>query len=639
MAREVFIRGQRVRLDSADLLGEGGEAEIYQLAGQAAGQSTGLQPEVVKLWKGPQHPDYAGDDAEKERARLGARARIRDYGTKLREFPQGLPSRVVGPVEPALSGVRSVAGFTMPLIANAQALRMYAQKPFRQQSGIDTAQMVRIFLDLYRSVDELHRRGIVIGDFNPMNVLVRGLEAFLIDADSYQFGRWLCRSFTTRYVDPLICDPREKIPLQAGQHTSDTDWYAFALMLFEGIMFVGPYGGVYRPKDTRLLVPEDARPLKRISVYNADVIYPAKAAPLATLPSRVAGYYQDLLTHDRRGRPDPEILDILLANAEGRYVDPAKITAQVRKREVIRGKVRTTRIFEGAPCTIVDAAVHNGRPVWLYHKAGEFMREFGAVVRMAQSTNLTSKIAGSRSVFAMGDTLAVVAPNAAPERYAVDRFQGRSAMFDTNARHIYWVGNGILYRDDTLGPKRIGQVLARQTRLWTGNTFGFGFYRAQGLTTAFVFDAEKTGINDSVQIPRLRGELLDAACYFSSHRAWFFTTSREENKLVNRCVTIAADGSVSAEQEADEGAASWLGSIYGKCATTAHASDGSVRHRLYAVTDTGLVGIDEIGGSLVETVRYPDTRGLLDEEATLLAGGANTFFQVTDDQVWEVVLS
>ena len=42
----------------------------------------------------------------------------------------------------------------------------------------------------------------MVGDFNDLNILVTGTDAWLIDADSFQFGTYLSPVFTERFLDP-----------------------------------------------------------------------------------------------------------------------------------------------------------------------------------------------------------------------------------------------------------------------------------------------------------------------------------------------------------------------------------------------------------------------------------------------------
>ena len=51
-----------------------------------------------------------------------------------------------------------------------------------------------------------------------------------------------------------------------------------------------------------------------------------------------------------------------------------------------------------------------------------------------------------------------------------------------------------------------------------GETFGFGFLPGRrGLSGAFLFDAERAGIDDRVSLQLPRGQIISADCVFSRH--------------------------------------------------------------------------------------------------------------------------
>src|SRR5205814_6615372 len=107
---------------------------------------------------------------------------------------------------------------------------------------------------------------------------------------------------------------------------------------------------------------------------------------------------------------------------------------------------------------------------------------------------------------------------------------GLIPSFDVNDRGRYWISQGRLLRDGRLGPELIGEVLAGQTLFWVGPTFGFGFYRAGQLHVAFVFDALRRGIKDTVKLPPLPGQLIAAECCFSADHCWFFAATQNAGK-------------------------------------------------------------------------------------------------------------
>jgi H/ACA ribonucleoprotein complex subunit 3 len=170
---------------------------------------------------------------------------------------------------------------------------------------------------------------------------------------------------------------------------------------------------------------------------------------------------------------------------------------------------------------------------------------------------------------------------------------------------------GGLRRDGRLGPERIGDVLAGQTRIWVGPDFGFGFYRAGQLQVAFVFDAERNGLNDRVALPRMTGLLTQARCSFGGDRCWFLTASEENGRTVHRCTVVMRDGRAPAAAVATAGDGSWLGLLGAGCA----AGDA-----LLMPTDDGIVRVELNGGTLTQTRTFPDTEPFVDAASKLIAG-------------------
>ena len=73
-----------------------------------------------------------------------------------------------------------------------------------------------------------------------------------------------------------------------------------------------------------------------------------------------------------------------------------------------------------------------------------------------------------------------------------------------------------------------------------------------------MFDADRSGINDSVSITPIRGQMIDSTCVFTDSRVWFFDYREAGFEVVNRAQVITADGKVEATAEAELGDGSWL---------------------------------------------------------------------------------
>jgi tRNA A-37 threonylcarbamoyl transferase component Bud32 len=611
---EVYVNGKRIRLDPAQAVGKGGEADVFKIDAKT----------VVKVFKQPDHPDVAGNPQEEK----AARARLDEHQRKLREFPDLAGMNVVTPIALAtdVSGSR-ILGYTMALVPRAEVLLRWAERPYRTQAGLDNNKAVALFRALHGTLRKLHAQGVVVGDFNDLNVLVaQATEPWLIDADSFQFGAFFCRVFTERFVDPLLCDPKASRPLLVKPHNPMSDWYAFNVMLFKSLLYCDPYGGIHRPARKADEVLHAARPLHRITVFDKDVRYPKPAIPYDRLSDVWLDHFEMVFKEDRRREfPEQLLASFRWTQCDDCGTEHARPTCPVCKKAApaavketvqVRGKVTSTRIFRTTG-EIIFAAFHGGVLRYVYwdlDDRGEtiFRREDGHVVVCSYgSPQFRWRVQAGRTLFGSHGKFHVFEKNEPdPTPTFVDSF-GTLPLFDANEQRVFWVQGGILYRRTDIGQERIGEVLENQTLFWVGPNFGFGFYRAGLLSMAFVFETEKGRLNDTVKLPSMKGHVMDSTCYFTGELCWFFVSLKEESRILNRCVLLRRNGEVVATAETDQGDGSWLGEIRGKCASGTY---------LFSVTDDGIVRLESSGPSIVKSAEYPDTEPFVHAGCHLFPG-------------------
>ncbi len=608
---EAYVDGKRMRLDPAKAVGKGGEADIFKIDPQT----------VLKLFKAPGHPDFMGNPADDK----DAQARLDEHQTKLRDFPKNLPAKVVAPSSLVTdrSG-RRILGYTMPFLDKGEVLYRYSEPSFRQ-GGPDNQEVVNIFLGMLPTVKAVHDAQVILGDFNDLNIIVVKDEPFFIDADSFQFGHYFCKVYTERFVDPTHCAPNEKRPVMVRPHDQSSDWYAFNVMLMRSLLCCDPYGGVYKPAKKAQQVLHTERPLRRLTIFQKDVRYPRAAVPFERLSDELLHHFHLVFEKDERGEFPIRLLKSFrwekcsnCGTEHGKAVCPdCKTGAKPVIREVVqvRGKVTSTRIFTTFG-EILYATVQNGELKWLYHENKEYKREDGKIAfRSEFLRDMRYRIHGKETLAGHDGAFIVSAEVGAPPQIHVDRY-GHLPVFGANEKAKYWIYQGVLKRDGILGPERIGDVLQDQTLFWVGPKFGFGFYRAGELNMAFVFDAEHGGLNDTVSLGRIPGQLVDSTCFFSKELCWFMVSFRHEGRAKNRCVTLDQKGSVVASHEAEEGDGSWLSDIRGKCASG---------KSLFSVTAEGVVRIEPDGNRLMVATEWPDTEPFAHPGCQLFPGAGGLY--------------
>jgi serine/threonine protein kinase len=629
MIKEVIIglhtpQEERVKLTPTIIKGEGGEATIYGLPGSKA----------LKIFKEPDHPDFAGNpDAQK-----AALVRLDQHQRKLPKIPKDLPKSVVVPEAFATDPSGRIFGYRMPFINGTNVLLEFSDQEFR--AGISNDRMQIVFTRIHEAFAGLHLKRVIIGDVNPLNVLVlaKTNTPYIIDIDSASIDGFPSFMFTQLYIDPLLCDPNLKEPKLIAHHTTDSDWYTFCVMLMQCMLFVHPYGGIYKPADKTKKVPPTARGLKKISVFNPEVGYPKTAIHYSALSDDLCHYLASMFEQGKRSAFPLKYLEDMRwtkCNACGqeysRPTCPNCVKAPpiaVVQTMTVRGSVTVTQMFNTTG-SIVFATVQNGRMLWLYHEAEKFRREDrGVVLEHEIDPRFRYRIMGTSTLIGKDGMVAILAPNRKPEQIQTDIVQERPA-FDSNADSVFWTTNDRLHRNTPMGPEYMGAVISGLTHIWVGPTFGFGFYRAGELNVAFIFKADSRGINDSVKIPRIRGQLIDAACAFTDKLCWFFTSSQESGQTINRCSVIQKDGTIVASAEAVHGDGSWLSSIRGVAA---------VGPALLVPTDDGVVQVKCSGGQIVVAKEFPDTDAFVNSGSRLFAA-ADGLYVVTRRDIVKLKIS
>lgn len=598
----VYLEGSPLKLEPKRIMGQGGEAVIYDI-----GSDT-----VLKLFKQPNHPDFAGrQDIQK-----AVRERLDEYQAKLPAFPSNLPPQVVTPLACATDARgKTIVGYTMRKIAHATELIRYADKAFRRNIPLDDVR--NIMLDLHRIVSAIHTQHVVIGDFNDLNILIDGTHCTIIDTDSFQFGNFFCRMFTERFVDPMLCSYSNAVML-ASPHRETSDWYAYAAILMQLLLFVGPYGGIHKPKNAAHRYHNRERMQRRITVFNPDVAYPKPALHYSLLPDDLLHEFSQIFERDKRGSFPRQLVENIRWKQcascgifHARPDCPSCIVAphQIVKEQIrILGSVKATRIFR-THGTILHATSRNGTIQWLYEEGGSLKREQGTTIR--QQVSLPHErycIIGNDTVIAARGYLTRYSPSKAPLMIPADTAEGHT-QFATDGEALYWLEQGRLLKEAAYGPTSIGSALAGHTQFWMGPQFGFGFYRAGALSNAFIAKPTNTILNDTVLLPQIRGRILQAHCTFSRELCWCAITTDEHGILMHRVYLINAKGVILAQDECNAADMSWISSIGGACA---------VGTFLFVPTDKGIVRVEQSGSRLTVTREYPDTEPFVDSACALL---------------------
>lgn len=588
----VYLDGKRLTVSDSDLVGEGGEARVYRHGTSA-----------LKLFHAPS-------------GALGQR--LLDLKvTKLARFPSGLPREVVAPQKLVHDRQQKVLGYLMPLVANAEDFGRLASRKFRAGT-VSNGQVTSLFQALHATLSTLHARGVVVGDLNDGNVLFTGAEPRLIDADSMQFDGLPCPVGHEKYLDPRLYG----VDLtQAPRFDAGTDWYAFSVLLFSSLLYVHPFGGMHATLPTALRRAE-----ARHSIFRSDVTPPRLAASPKVLPDDLSHHLVAVFEKDERAPFPRGLLELPWTKCacgveHARAVCPeCHALGPLVTRQVLRSRGRCTARTAFETSGRILAAALQGGLRYVYEENGSVRREDGTVVlSQPASPGMRFALSGPATWVADAQGRVLRVENGQVVERAQTEVRLTTPVLAASSSAAYRAEQGWLIEQRT--GARVGQVLEGQTWLWTGERLGLGFYRAGGVTVAFLLRAGKPGLKQLDGVT-WTGRIVEADAVFDAQHALLTVVTEANGREVVRRWLFDESGAR-------------LG--HGEGTTRGHAA--LLNGRAVVATDAGLVGLKRDSGHLLEAVQFPDTQHFVSAGDEVLANTDGSLFVVGARDITQLTLT
>jgi len=268
-----FVQGKgEIKLGQADFKAQGGEGSIYVKSSKA-----------YKIYTNP------------SRAIQPA---------KIAELSVLTQPNIIRPIDIVLNEKNEAVGYSMQHVDKAFALCQLFPKAFRQRNNLTPERTLLLVRRLQEGVAHTHGKGLLIVDLNELNFLVATDfgELFFIDVDSYQTPSFAATS--------LMESVRDR---HAKSFSTNSDWFAFAIVSFQ--MFVGlhPFKGSYPPlqhlSDTQRKL--DARMMGNISVLHKGVSVPMSCLPFSLIPPVYLDWYRATFEDGKRTPPPNELRPVV----------------------------------------------------------------------------------------------------------------------------------------------------------------------------------------------------------------------------------------------------------------------------------------------------------------------------------------
>lgn len=523
----------------------GGEAEIYVVPGDPG--HDGAEFVVLKLYKGPDHPDFdpataysPAEQYRRQQAREDAARRLERYPEKIGDFPRHTPPSVVRPT--ALAYVNSrFAGIKMPYVPDARTLYSLLSPSQRQDDNTDPNFVHSVMRTVRDEFSAVHGAGMRVGDVSSTNILVLPDGTIrLVDADAMTYGKYRACGYTPPLNDPLRLNAAGQMWTMASDHS---DWYGFTAMLVQATFMVGLYDGscedLQVPPELELIT----RQQRRMTVFDRRVVLPPVqiAVPFTAVPAPVVDYILRVVEHDVREEFPPYLLDFTWrkcarcdqyhARSRCPFCSPHAVSLLVRReRSTTWPRPRPQKAKNSIELSLQSGEVvavreHKGKPRILFV-------EDGSLYLGNRSTCVTSKLpeppcrfdlCGDTPVVGAGERLAVVWPEGAQGYYTsavgnVPAFAcNNEALFLMNGLRLAYVRRALPDHAVLMGPT----LPSTRSLLWAGEQVGFALSDTPRGPAGTVFDTRGAlRINASLQFPELSGGVGETACYIGEHTIW-----------------------------------------------------------------------------------------------------------------------
>jgi len=183
-------------------------------------------------------------------------------------------------------------GYVMKYLSNTESLCKLFTGNFRKKHNITPQNIVSIINNMQTTLTEIHKRGILVGDYNDMNILMgdKLTRPYHIDVDSFQ---------TPSFKGTAIMASVQDYSVPMGEFTELTDWYSFAVVSFNLYAMIHPLKGKH-PKFK--MNDFEARQKHNISVFDKAVTVP-KFVNMSGIPKAHLEWYKEVFANGDRSIP------------------------------------------------------------------------------------------------------------------------------------------------------------------------------------------------------------------------------------------------------------------------------------------------------------------------------------------------
>lgn len=248
-SKKYYVGGRSVTLTDNDYIAQGGQGVVYKSGNTA-----------IKITHDPK-------DMIPE--------------AKISELSVLTESNILGPREIVkdLNGV--TVGYSMPFASDTEFLPRLFNLGFKKKFGLDPQGVLYLVKQMQDTLNLIHKKSIVVGDYNPNNFLVAKdrQTVYHIDVDNYQTKSFKCLA---------IMDSVRDWTTQPGHFDEVTDWFSWSIVVFQFYTGIHPFMGSHPDFPDNDL---KARILANTSVLNKKTKVPKAFSDFSMIPKAHLDYF------------------------------------------------------------------------------------------------------------------------------------------------------------------------------------------------------------------------------------------------------------------------------------------------------------------------------------------------------------
>lgn len=269
----------RSRIESLNKLAEGGEASIYEYDAKR----------VIKVFK----PNV---DLPKKEQKVKYFISIKGQ----------LPKNVIGPEEVVTINGK-FAGYAMRKLVGAEDLHMLTKTKYLTAARLSNQDVLQIITDLGLDLGKLHATGIIVGDVSDYNFQMSGKSDYFIDVDSWGIeGKYNPDAYTE-----LFTCPDSYMPDGTIKFSEENEQYNFAVLAFNMLTRIHPFGGTYLPDKNLSTLERMKRRISVVGAHRGDIKIPKIISSWKWMSPQLEKDFMEIFEYGKKMDITPHLQELL----------------------------------------------------------------------------------------------------------------------------------------------------------------------------------------------------------------------------------------------------------------------------------------------------------------------------------------